>query len=419
MEILREDVRPAPQPSAEIFDWASLVAVEVPGEGVCVIKESHKCVNQPGVDTGAFECGPAGLVTTGWGVGPSDLVPDRFLDAWATWTILFDGGDDGRELAIKQFDRCRYPVDPVRDIYIIANTWGTAARKQDAQNAAREENVLRQIQACKDIGIDVQQIDDGWQGDGYQRWEPSTSRYPHGWGPVREAARRAGVELGLWSAWTIGENDLIRNYDLGDFRYFKIDFSVLNTYAKIDGLMQKIRGLIEHSGQTVRVNWDVTENAPRVGYFFAREFGSVYLENRKQESPPQAVYVPYLVLRDAWQVSKYVNLNRFQISIQNIDVVNREKSNAHLYNHPYSVAISLMGTPIFFQEVGLYSSEARERIRPLIALYKHHRREMFDGYTFPIGDKPSDASWTGFQNHNPTTMSGYLLLFRELNANRH
>jgi hypothetical protein len=180
--------------------------------------------------------------------------------------------------------------------------------------------------------------------------------------------------------------------------------------------VQKIRGLVEHSGQTVRVNWDVTENAPRVGYYFAREFGSVYLENRKQESPPQAVYVPYLVLRDAWQVAKYVNLNRFQISIQNIDVVNREKSNAYRYDHPYAVAISLMGTPIFFEEVSLYSSEARERIRPLVALYKKHRSGIYEGYTFPIGHQPSDASWTGFQNHNPARMSGYVLLFKELKA---
>ena len=39
---------------------------------------------------------------------------------------------------------------------------------------------------------------------------------------------------------------------------------------------------------------------------------------------------------------------------------------------------------------------------------------MFDGYVFPIGDEPDNKSWTGFQNFNPETRSGYLTIFREL-----
>lgn len=415
-EILREEVRQGPQTRPEIFDWSSLVSIESGSEGVCVIKESHKCVNQPGVDTGAFECGPSGLVTTGWGIGPGDLLPGRFRDAWATWSIAFDGGSDGRELAIKTMDRCRYPVDPSRDIYIMSNTWGSGTTGQQSKNAAREENVLRQIDACRDLGIDVLQIDDGWQGNSYDHWDPSPESYPHGWSPVREAARRAGVKLGLWCSWTIREDDLERNYDHGGFQYFKVDFAKLSSYQKVEALVDKIRALVDYSGQSVRVNWDVTENAPRMGYYFGREFGSVYLENRKPETPPQAVYVPYLVLRDAWQVSKYACLNKFQTSIQNLDRVSHERSNAFRYNHAYSVAIALMGTPLFFQEVALYSPEARDLIRPLIAVYKRHRQAMFEGHVFPIGDKPSDASWTGFQNHHPATMTGYLLVFRELNS---
>jgi len=40
---------------------------------------------------------------------------------------------------------------------------------------------------------------------------------------------------------------------------------------------------------------------------------------------------------------------------------------------------------------------------------------MYNGYVFPIGNKPNDASWTGFQNHNPETSTGYLTIFREIN----
>ena len=116
-----------------------------------------------------------------------------------------------------------------------------------------------------------------------------------------------------------------------------------------------------------------------------------------------------------WKASKYINLNKVQISIQNIDRTDKQLSNACYYNHPYSVAIALMGCPVFFQETHYYSDEAREQIRSFLNIYKQVRHEMFKGFVFPIGDKPNDKNWTGFQNHNPENDSGYLLIFRELN----
>ncbi len=412
-EILREEVKEGP--AGESYDWANIVCLESGAEGLCMVKESHKCVNQPGVDTGGFECGATGLVSTGWGVGAADLAGGEFHKAWASWVVVFDGGDDGRELAIKTFDRRRYPVDARRDIYIMSNTWGSGATSEQSQEAAREENVLREIEVCRDLGIDVLEIDSGWQ-DSNTTWRPSPEKYPQGWGRVREAARRAGVKLGLWFAWTVGAEDLKRNQRLGGFPYFKIDYSRLTTYGAMEGLMRRVREAIEASGQTLRLNWDVTENAPRVGYYFAREFGNVYLENRKPEIPVNAVYVPYMVLRDAWQVAKYGNLDKFLLTIQKVDLVDRKRSDAFRYPQTYAVAMALMGTPLFFGEVHLYTPEQRAQIRPLVALYRKHRGAIYRGHTFPIGEKPSNRSWTGFQNHHAETGSGYLMVFRELGA---
>ncbi len=409
-EILREDI----SPEGALYDWASILCLEDAGDGVCLLKESHKCVNQTGVDTGDFRLNEHGLRSTGWGPALADLLEHRFRDCWASWAIAYSGGDQGRQFAIKELDRARYPVDPHRDIYIMANTWGSGAEKAESLEASREENILRQIESCRDLGIDVQQIDDGWQGNQYKTWFPVEERYPEGWKNVREAAREAGVKLGLWAAWVIGPDALHRTYDRGGFNSYKIDFANLDTYDKLEDLVGKMRGLIEHSGHTVRVNWDVTENPPRVGYYYARDLGNVYLENRKPLLPAHVVYVPYLVLRDAWHVAHYTNLNRFQITVQNIDRVNREVSNAYQHNHPYAVAITLMGSPIFFQETTYYSQEARDQIRPLLAIYKDHRQAMYRGYVFPIGAEPDDASWTGFQNHDAKAGSGYLTVFREL-----
>jgi hypothetical protein len=39
---------------------------------------------------------------------------------------------------------------------------------------------------------------------------------------------------------------------------------------------------------------------------------------------------------------------------------------------------------------------------------------MFNCYTFPIGEVPSNDNWSGFQMINEKMSKGYILLFREL-----
>lgn len=39
---------------------------------------------------------------------------------------------------------------------------------------------------------------------------------------------------------------------------------------------------------------------------------------------------------------------------------------------------------------------------------------MFSCYTFPIGETPSNASWSGFQMTDDSLEEGFLLLFREI-----
>lgn len=414
-DLLRDEVFDTPLDGKEVHDWASLLCLEDGDDGLCFVKESHKCVNQKGVDTGEFVVTANGVASTG--LGPAELT-SAYRDCWANWLIVYTGDDLARETSIKAFDRARYPIDPERDIYVMANTWGSTDNKQDAQEAAREENVLREIDSQADLGIDVQQIDDGWQGNDYNSWRPVVERYPEGWKNVRAFAKEKGVTLGLWSAWSVGAGDLTWNFDHGGFRYYKIDFANLKTYDQVETLMGKARRLIEHSGHTARVNWDVTENPARVGYFFAREFGNIYLENRKPRTPESVVYRPHLVLRDAWQVSRYINLSKFQVSIQNPERVNREVSDAYRHSHEYTVAIALMGAPIFFQETHYYDEEARAAIRPILAVYKQHREAMFGGTVYPIGAQPNNASWTGFQCHLEGEGAGYLTVFREIeNAN--
>lgn len=419
MDILKEEIIASSVYSIEEHTWGSIICVENDMDGMALVKESHKCVNQPGHDCGIFRCdAEKGIESTGLGVRPDEILDERFRNCWGNWCIVYQATDDDREMAFKTFDRIRYPIDPKRDIYIISNTWGSTENKQDAQEAASEANVLLEIDSKADLGIDVQQIDDGWQGSEYKNWRPVQSRYPDGWTNVVSHAKEKGISLGLWAAGQpISLEDLKYNYDHGGFGHYKLDFISLRNHGQIESLIGKVRDFIKYTGHKVRVNWDVTENAPRCGYFYAREYGCIYLENRKPVQPKNVVYKPHTVLRDVWQVAKYLNLNKFQCSVQNIDRVNPEESDAHLHNHPYCVAITLMGVPIFFQQTHYYTPEARDQIRPLLELYKKHRQEIYDGYVFPIGEKPDNQSWPGFQCHNFENQSGYITIFRELNNN--
>jgi hypothetical protein len=334
---------------------------------------------------------------------------------------------------------------------MLANTWGSSVAKTDSRLAARESNILREIESASDLGIDIQQVDDGWQGMIYAEWKEYESGrviwrpadsvsappgspaaeefgsvriplYPEGWSTIRDHARKQQVQLGLWVyGKTIPLEDLIWNHEQGGFTVFKYDFFRMDSMHKAQEHLNKIRRFILATGHKVRANWDVTGTS-RTGYYLARDLGAIYLENRKTRSPDIVVYKPYLVLRDAWQIARYVNLNKFEITVQNADRVSRkpdaygEVSDAWKHPHDYCFAQTMMGTPIFFQETQLYSREAREQLRPLIRIYREHREALYAGYPFPLGAKPDNKSWSGFQNYNPANGTSYLTLFRQIGS---
>jgi hypothetical protein len=259
--------------------------------------------------------------------------------------------------------------------------------------------------------------------------------YPQGWTNVAKKAKAYGINLGLWAEWKIPLDKLIQNYDSADFKSFKLDFAYLNNIHDRLYLMDKARQLIIHSNYNTCVNWDITETAARSGYFYGREYGNLYFANRKIISDrPKVKYMPYKVLRDAWLLAKYVNLNKLQVSVQNIELdpvgtyralygkdyehevpqeVLEADRDIQAHNHPYVFGIAAMASPIFFGETQFYTPEARDALRPLIARYKEHRLSIDKGYVFPIGSIPDNHSWTGFQSYDPDTRSGYLTVFRE------
>ena len=96
--------------------------------------------------------------------------------------------------------QCPYPAS--RRPKVFYNTWNNQERVKcwhDSQflTAMNEKQILAEIDAANEMGIEVYVLDVGWfesTGD----WRVSTKRFPHGLGPVKRKLDEYGMQLGLW-----------------------------------------------------------------------------------------------------------------------------------------------------------------------------------------------------------------------------
>lgn len=401
----------------EDINWASGMSVEYNNgqNGVCVVKESPKCVNQMAHNTGSFYSGPDGLSVSGWGLTPDEVVPDRFRECWATWTIVWSQGNDGMQLALKQFDRTRYPVFPERDLFILSNTWGPA--NPGGNQFTEEDFVLKEIPAIAKLGIDVMQIDDGWQKSGggpdAKNFSP---KYTNGWKDIKTMADKNGVRMGLWvTAKLSTTEELNKNIDELGFVTWKSDFDHLASRTDYEERMKKYRDVMKHAWMKTQFSLCPEYDDPRYGWYYAKELGSIYFQNIQESYPAHLTMVPYQVLMQHWEMTKYFNSNKLQVMLQNPKRVNPERSDAPQHSHSYCFAMGVPFVPCFFQSAQNLNAQEQEELKNFIAVYKKHRTAIFNAYTFPVGDKPDNQSWSGFQMLNETNKKeNYLLLFREL-----
>lgn len=140
----------------------------------------------------------------------------------------------------------------------------------------------------------------------------------------------------------------------------------------------------------------------------------MYFQNIQNNLPHHIVYVPYITLKHHWMMSRFYNMNDLQLHWQNPSRTNPELSDAYLHSQSYAAMSAFMGAPSCFMLTQLLKPEEREELKKTIGTYKEHRKEIYESFVFPIGDQPNNASWSGFQMHNPNTSSGHIMLFREL-----
>ena len=356
---------------------------------------------------------------------------------YASALIPYGGGRIGRITALQSYQKQIRQYRAGRDGQLLSNTWGD----RSGGSKLNEAFVRSEIDAAKQLGVDIVQVDDGWeQGKtinqpggtvwegfrGHQPdfWNASAIRFPNGFESLSAYANARGMRLGKWFA----------PESANDFRDWKLDADQLlawNAKEKIAGFKLdsvKIRSktgeanyhaltdrVLRESGGAILLDLDVTAET-RQGYFGNIAAGPLFVENRYTDSHR---YWPHQTLRNFWKLAQYVDPVRLRM-----EFLNSERNVASYPDDPLGPAkyqsSTLFATVMFASPLGWFEASSLSPryladASPLIAAWKKERDAIYQGTTLPIGEAPDGIVWTGFESADQGGNSGYLLIFRELN----
>lgn len=351
--------------------------------------------------------------------------------------LAYAHGHWGRTAALQAYQRGRRPYVPGRDGTLLTNTWGD--RSQDGR--IQEAFLLEEAGAAAKLGADVVQIDDGWETgrtansvertplwEGYwaanpQFWEVDAQRFPRGLEPVAEQVEGLGMRLGLWfgpdsandfANWEKDAAVLLDFHRRLGVDYFKLDGIKVRSKQGERNLDRFIRRVLDESEGAVVFDLDVTAEV-RPGYWGCIDIGPCFVENRYTD---WRRYWPWATLRTLWTLAHSVDPARLRIEFLN-NARNQDKYAGDPlapaeYSPAYLFATTLPASPLGWFEVSGLSPQYVEAVAELASIWRQHRPAWHAGTTWPIGDAPDGASWTGFLSLAPDERSGYLLAFREL-----
>ena len=357
------------------------------------------------------------------------------------WVELpYAGGRMGRTKALQDYQRSLRPYVSGRDCVFLSNTWGD--RNRDVR--INEKFLLGEVDAAADLGVEVVQIDDGWQSgksmnsafangkgawNGYWSvspdfWKPDPVRFPTGLKFIADCARRKGVRLGLWFGpdstddavnWERDARCLLAFHCKDGIDYFKLDSMKTSGMIAYQRQKKLFDMLIRESNGKIVVDMDVTAEK-RPGYFGLMTAGPLFVENRYTD---WGTYWPHQTLRTLWSLCEVVDPIRLRMEVLN-PRRNVEKYGANplapaAYPEETLFAIVMAASPLGWFEVQNLSPSTVAAWRPLVAAWKQERDGMSECNVIPVGAKPDGLSWTGFVFvPRRASAKGYALLFREL-----
>lgn len=358
--------------------------------------------------------------------------------------LAYSGGETGRLRALRDFHRSLWPYKSGRDGVLLSNTWGDGNR----DSRINEEFLLKEIAAAADIGVEVVQIDDGWQKgrsanssqsrgkgvwNGYwaadpEFWTSDPVRFPRGLGPLTETAAKNGVTIGLWfgpdssddaANWERDADCLLSFYRQLGIRHFKIDSLKLHTptaFARNRGFFAK---MLRESDSRMCFDLDCTAEV-RPGFLGGMPVGPLFVENRYAcRKGDMRIYYPHQTLRSLWTLSHVLDPVRLRMEFLNPAKKDEAYGNDPLRPAAWPAdclfAITMLSSPLAWMELSDVPETVRAKWRPLIAKWKRERDALHGCVTVPVGGKPDGVAWTGFVSLGDCG-GGYALIFREGNA---
>ncbi|MBQ7208733.1 MAG: hypothetical protein IJS01_13120 [Lentisphaeria bacterium] len=371
------------------------------------------------------------IFSCGWGVFPGEIRPGKWYRSYRTTLLAHPSGDSGK--AVRSY--LRFRMGTVRDLVITANPWGCG----DFLERLNAGFLLKELDAAGKCGIELYQIDDGWQEGGTLSdlsgkntridigtfWKIGQRFWDGDFSVPRDFAKAHGVELALWCAPTnnIAYADWRKFADiLLDFHrkygidVFKLDGVTLRTNAAEENFESMLRYLNRKSQGKIRFNLDVTYGQ-RGGYFRFLEYGSIFLENRYLCYPNGPGYHPERTLRNLWRLAHWLPAQKLQIEVPWPGDINRDfylkKGESFPDDYPweYWLAIPLTAAPLLWFAPSALTDSDRTVCRKMTALYRQLRPFLADADVLPVGEVPSGHSITGFLVNRGN--GGFLILFRE------
>ena len=327
-----------------------------------------------------------------------------------------------------------------QSLFVMSNTWGD--RSQDM--AVCESFILEEIEAAHRVGVDIVQIDDGWQNgatvnslrksggvwEGYYSndnafWSVNSERFPNGLHPVIEKAKSYGMELGLWfspdssdefSNYKKDIDTLWNLYETYGIRHFKLDGIKIRSKICEKRFEHILSELTNRSGGTIRFNLDVTAE-DRFGYLYYPQYGTIFVENRYTD---WGNYYPHNTFKNLWSLAAVIPPRRLQMEFlnprRNLDKYEGMAFAPSEYKMDYLFASVMPANPLVWMEVSHLSQDDAACLMQVTSLYKNYAGELFTSHVMPIGEAQNGSHFTGYCCKAPDGKSGHLLLFREQTA---
>lgn len=324
---------------------------------------------------------------------------------------------------------------------ILSNTWGDG----HADSSINEEFMLKELDTANFLGVDIVQLDDGWQkghtagskvkkggapiGEGmYDQqkdfWEVRET-FPNGLIPILEKAKETSAEIGLWYSCDATDDykylqtdikNVVELYNKHGVSTFKIDGIRIKNKTCENNVYKILSEIQKATDGNIKINMDITAGK-RFGYLYNRNFGNLFLENRFTRG---RTYYPYRTLKNLWELSKYVPSQRLQIEVcnvsSNVDVYEGDNLAVNTYSQDYAFAVSMMANPLLWMEMQNLSERDKNKLKAIISVYKKERKALAECFIQPIGETPSGIGFTGFNASGEN--GGYLLLFKEKNEQK-